>query len=224
MNVQLALAILNLTEQQRDALTDVIRKLQPFKEKILRDWLVSYKRWDPKSSESVMSSLEMMASAIFSMPVKDGGVGACFERVGSIAGHLHRKNIPLANIAFALHLLEEDSQSFLKKIFTDRDDLIEAVVTLGYLFHGCFAALASPYLKTQNSEKSYQTRPERRLTHRETEVLRLIVDGYRSREIAKILKVSIKTIEHHRASIVRKLGVSNVVQLVRYAIEEGLID
>ncbi len=224
MDVKLTLAILNLTEQQKDALTDVIRKLQPFKEKILKDWLVSYKRWDPKSLESVMSSLEMMASAILSMPLKTGGAGACFERIGSIAGHLHRKNVPFANLAFALHLLEEDCQLFLKKIFTDRDDLIEAVVTLGYLYHGCFAALALPYLKAQDLEKSSQVRPDQRLTHREAEVLRLIVDGYRSREIAKILKVSIKTIEHHRASIVRKLGVSNLVQLVRYAIEEGLTD
>jgi DNA-binding CsgD family transcriptional regulator len=222
MNVKLTLAILNLTEQQRNALTDIIRKLQPFKEKILKDWLVSYKRWDPKSLESVMSSLEMMASAILSMPLKTGGVGGCFERIGSIARHLHRKNVPFANLAFALHLLEENCQSFLKKIFTDRDDLIEAVVTLGYLYHGCFAALASPYLKARDSEKSGRMRVEQPLTRREVEVLRLIVDGCRSREIAKILQVSIKTIEHHRASILRKLGVSNLVQLVRYAIEEGL--
>jgi DNA-binding CsgD family transcriptional regulator len=224
MDVKLSLAILNLTEQQKDALTDVLRKLQPSKEKILKDWLVSYKRWDPKALESVMSSLEMMASAILSMPLKTGDVGACFERIGSIAGHLHRKNVPFANLAFALHLLEENCQLFLKNIFTDRDDLIEAVVTLGYLYHGCFAALASPYLNAQGAEKSSRVRSDQRLTHREAEVLRLIVDGYRSREIAKILKVSIKTIEHHRASIVRKLGVSNLVQLVRYAIEEGLTD
>ncbi|GEM_PF-2839848 len=224
MNVKLALATLNLSEQQKDILTDVIRKLQPLKERILKDWRTFYRRWDAESQESVMSDLEMMGNTILSTPIQTGGVPACVERVSSIASHLYRKRVPFITLVYAIYLLEQHCQSSLRRVFTDKDDLVEAILTLGYLYRGCFAALASPYLKPQYSDKATPKRSEQILTHREAEVLRLIVDGYRNREIAKILKVSIKTIEHHRASIVRKLGVSNVVQLVRYAIQEGLTD
>jgi len=60
------------------------------------------------------------------------------------------------------------------------------------------------------------------LTDRETEVLRLIADGRRTKEIASSLGVSSKTIESHRRQIMEKLDLSSVAALVKYAIREGL--
>lgn len=66
-------------------------------------------------------------------------------------------------------------------------------------------------------------RPLDKLTRRQIEVLRLVAEGYRTREIATRLKLSIKTVESHRGEIMKRLGIHDVVGLVRYAIRVGLI-
>jgi DNA-binding NarL/FixJ family response regulator len=60
-------------------------------------------------------------------------------------------------------------------------------------------------------------------TPREREVLRLVWGGLSNREIADRLGISSRTIEAHRASLMKKLRVANTAQLVRIAIEQGLI-
>lgn len=67
-------------------------------------------------------------------------------------------------------------------------------------------------------------RPLQRLTRRQVEVLQLVAGGLRTREIAARLNLSIKTVESHRGEIMKRLGVHDVVGLVRYAIRVGLID
>ncbi len=62
------------------------------------------------------------------------------------------------------------------------------------------------------------------LTERELEVLRLIVDGLTSREIAESLVISQNTVERHRQNIMAKLGLHNRAELVRYAISKGLVE
>jgi len=65
--------------------------------------------------------------------------------------------------------------------------------------------------------------PAPRLTPRQHEVLKLIVDGHRSKDIADLLGVSIKTVETHRADIMRRLGVRHMASLVREALRLGLL-
>jgi DNA-binding CsgD family transcriptional regulator len=62
------------------------------------------------------------------------------------------------------------------------------------------------------------------LTGREVDVLRMIALGFTNREIAEALYLSVRTIESHRASVQQKLGTSNRAELVRYAIDQGLVD
>jgi DNA-binding CsgD family transcriptional regulator len=59
------------------------------------------------------------------------------------------------------------------------------------------------------------------LTEREKEITRLIAAGYRTREIAVRLSLSGKTIEKHRSSIMRKLGVRSAAAVAAYAIAHG---
>ena len=61
------------------------------------------------------------------------------------------------------------------------------------------------------------------LTPREREVLTYIAEGYTNREIAEALVISVKTVDRHRENIMRKLNLHNRVELVKYAIEKGLI-
>jgi DNA-binding NarL/FixJ family response regulator len=62
------------------------------------------------------------------------------------------------------------------------------------------------------------------LTERETEVLRLVAKGLTARQIGERLVVSHRTVESHVQNTLRKLQLHNRVQLVRYAIEQGLAD
>jgi DNA-binding NarL/FixJ family response regulator len=62
-----------------------------------------------------------------------------------------------------------------------------------------------------------------RLTSRQIEVLRLVAEGHRTREIADRLQLSIKTVESHRGEVMKRLQIHDVVSLVRYALRVGLI-
>ena len=61
------------------------------------------------------------------------------------------------------------------------------------------------------------------LTEREQEILQLIWTGLKNREIGSRLKISVKTVEAHRANMMKKIRVSNAAQLLKSAIEEGFI-
>ena len=62
------------------------------------------------------------------------------------------------------------------------------------------------------------------LTPREQEVVKLVAEAHTNREIAEILHLAEKTVESHRANAMRKLGMRDRVELVRYAIRRGLIE
>ena len=62
-----------------------------------------------------------------------------------------------------------------------------------------------------------------RLTRREHEVLQLIAEGYTTTEIADIMLISPHTANRHRANILQKMGVRNQMELIRLAVERGLV-
>jgi DNA-binding NarL/FixJ family response regulator len=61
------------------------------------------------------------------------------------------------------------------------------------------------------------------LTPREREIVQLLAEARSNKEVSTILGISVKTVETHRASIMRKLGISSIVDLVHYAIRNGLV-
>jgi len=61
------------------------------------------------------------------------------------------------------------------------------------------------------------------LTPREVEVLKLIAEGYKSKEIAEYLSISINTVDKHRANLMRKLDLHNASALTHFALKEGLM-
>jgi DNA-binding NarL/FixJ family response regulator len=66
-------------------------------------------------------------------------------------------------------------------------------------------------------------RPLHTLTVRQTEVLKLVSEGHRTREVARRLGISTKTVESHRTEIMKRLRMHDLVSLVRYAIRVGLV-
>lgn len=77
------------------------------------------------------------------------------------------------------------------------------------------------YLHRQDGTSSLK--PHERLTVREREVLHMLAEGLSNAEIAARLSVSRRTVEVHRANVMRKLGLRNQVQLLRYAIDAGIV-
>jgi len=68
------------------------------------------------------------------------------------------------------------------------------------------------------------TPPTVKLTPRQREVLRLIAEGRRMKEIAAILELSTRTVETHKYEMMRTLGMESTAELVRYAIQIGLVE
>lgn len=61
------------------------------------------------------------------------------------------------------------------------------------------------------------------ITQREREVLKLVAEGYKNRQIAEMLHISVKTVEKHRANIMKKLDLHSASELTAYAIEKKLV-
>jgi DNA-binding NarL/FixJ family response regulator len=92
-----------------------------------------------------------------------------------------------------------------------------------------------PYLTSRISEVLFRRfeqesggekggRPEAALTAREREIVQLLAEGRSNKEVAASLTISIKTVETHRASIMRKLNLDSLSDLVRYAIRHQIIE
>jgi DNA-binding NarL/FixJ family response regulator len=65
--------------------------------------------------------------------------------------------------------------------------------------------------------------PLRKLSPRQTEILRLLAKGESASDIARRLRISVKTVEAHRAEVMRRLGLRNLAGLVHYAVSVGLV-
>ena len=84
------------------------------------------------------------------------------------------------------------------------------------------AEIIKNYSQNQNgkpSSKGYDL-----LSEREQQVFRLMVEGSPTKQIANVLSISPKTVEKHRSSIMNKLGLRDIVSMVKYAIKIGIID
>jgi len=67
------------------------------------------------------------------------------------------------------------------------------------------------------------TAPEEPLTVREREIVKLIAEGKSSKQIGELLYISSRTVQHHRANIMRKLNLKKTADLVMYAIQKGYV-
>lgn len=84
------------------------------------------------------------------------------------------------------------------------------------------AAKRTPKRKSRSGQAPARRRPES-LTGREHQILQLIWTGLKNKDIAHRLKISVKTVEAHRANMMKKVRVSNTAQLLKAAIQGGMI-
>ena len=120
--------------------------------------------------------------------------------------------------------LKAGASGYVLKSVADRD-IVEACRAAmrgePFLYPAALSALMRDYL---DRARHGEAAPEDPLTPRELEVVKLIAEGHTSEEIAALLFISKKTVEHHRANILEKLQMRNRVELTRYAIRRGLIE
>ncbi len=90
-----------------------------------------------------------------------------------------------------------------------------------YLSPGVSEKVIEGYLEGKESQIPSSTLGL--LSPREREVLKLIAEGYKNKEIAADLCISLKTVEKHRANLMKKLDLHNAAALTAYAIEQGLV-
>ncbi len=107
----------------------------------------------------------------------------------------------------------------------DRSELVGAIkhVITGkrYLSPGISEKVIDGYLLGSSRLKTKTVWDS--LTQREREILKLIAEGYKNKEIADYLCISLKTVEKHRANLMKKLNIHNAAGLTAYAMEKGLV-
>jgi DNA-binding NarL/FixJ family response regulator len=171
--------------------------------------------------EMVKTLLPDLAILDISMP-KMSGIEACREimrlkpdaKILMLTMHKDREYLYQALSAGARgYLLKEDSdEELIAAIRTIRKGAIYVTKALA----GVFSTHTSALFREGEAKLS------KSLTARENEVLKLISEGKSNSEVAEILRISIRTVETHRASIMNKLDLRNTAELVRYAIQKGL--
>jgi DNA-binding NarL/FixJ family response regulator len=173
--------------------------------------------------EAVQAALETdtdLAILDVSMP-RMTGINAAREILGA------RPNMRILMLSmhdsteYLFEALRAGASGYVLKSGADRD-LIEACRAAmrgePFLYPSAIRALIRDHLK-HPPEHGGEI-----LTPRETEIVKLIAEAHSSKEIAELLVISPKTVERHRANILEKLGMSDRVELTRYAIRRGLVE
>lgn len=127
-----------------------------------------------------------------------------------------------ASPEYVLRAIRDGAHGYLLKESAAHDLLaaIRAVRAGGHYYSAPVQALLSQVVREGDS---IPVRPLDRLTEREREVLREIAAGYSTKQVAARLGIGVRTVESHRASLMRKLDLHSVARLTQFALREGLL-
>jgi DNA-binding NarL/FixJ family response regulator len=140
-----------------------------------------------------------------------------------------RKEVPSAEVLIftaddSVDLMREalraGARGYLSKSAPD-EQIIDAIEALGR--HQAVCPSVSDRLIDSFTDRISVNGEGVHLTNRERQILRLVASGYRGKRIADVLGISLKTVNTHRMSAMRKLHLRSVADVVHYAIREGLI-
>jgi DNA-binding NarL/FixJ family response regulator len=105
--------------------------------------------------------------------------------------------------------------------------LVEAIQSLSQhkpFFTSKVAEVLFAEILDRSEDKPHAAQTSKRLTAREREIVQLLSEGRSNQEVADVLGISVRTAETHRASILRKLGLKSLAELVRYAIRNSIVE
>lgn len=128
------------------------------------------------------------------------------------------------NEEYVMQIIKVGASGYVLKTSVS-DDLIKAIkeIQKGEKFFSPSISrmILDDYIKRTKGLKTESKSPE--LTHREKEVLQLIAEGRTNHEVAEKLFISVRTVEFHRANIMHKLQIKDLANLIKYAIQKGII-
>ncbi|NLU70736.1 response regulator transcription factor [Streptomyces sp. HNM0574] len=128
------------------------------------------------------------------------------------------------NEQYFFQALKAGACGYVLKSVADRDLVAACRAAMRdepFVYPGAVTSLVRTYLdRVRRGEEA----PDRILTPREEEVLKLVAEGHSSREIAEALVISVKTVQRHRENLLGKLGLHDRLGLTRYAIRAGLVE
>jgi DNA-binding NarL/FixJ family response regulator len=145
------------------------------------------------------------------------------------AAELHKREPGLRILMLSMHdseqllfeALKAGASGYVLKSGADTDIVDASRAAMrgdSFLYPSAITTLVRDYVERGGEGEHFDV-----LTPRELEVLKLIAEAHSSKEIAKELFISIKTVERHRQNILDKLGMRDRVELTRYAIRRGLV-
>lgn len=148
------------------------------------------------------------------------------------AREISRRAEPPTILMLSMH---DNEQYFFESLRVGASGYVLKSVADRDLVDACRAALrGAPFLYPGTERRLVRDQLERirrgerlpaaPLTAREDEVVKLIAEGHSSREIARELTISVRTVERHRENVLAKLGMRDRTELTRYAVRVGLID
>ena len=125
---------------------------------------------------------------------------------------------------YLYHALSAGAEGYLLKEDADIElfSAINAIRQGGtYISRLLAPQLTDIFMERQRGQEGPGKVPSELLTTREREIIKLIAEGKSSKEIASLLYISSRTVQHHRANIMRKLNFKKTADLVKYAIQKG---
>lgn len=131
------------------------------------------------------------------------------------------------NEDYILRSVEAGAYGYILKD-SSSDEMIKAIRTIAtgekYYSSPVASIILSGYMQQlKRGDKTARAERQSRLSNKEKEILQFLVDGMSSREIAEKLQLSVRTVDNHRANMMRRLHVRNAAELVRMAMEDKLI-
>ena len=126
------------------------------------------------------------------------------------------------DVAYATMAFEAGTSGYVLKGSASRELITainDAMKERTYVTPMIAGELLQSYKKTQPGQDVFN----KKLTHRQEEILQLLAEGYPIKEIANILHISPRTVETHKYNMMQELGLKTTTDLVKYAIKQGII-
>ena len=126
------------------------------------------------------------------------------------------------DVAYATMAFEAGASGYVLKGSASRELITainDAMKERTYVTPMIAGELLQSYKKTQPGQDVFN----KKLTHRQEEILQLLAEGYPIKEIANILHISPRTVETHKYNMMQELGFKTTTDLVKYAIKQGII-
>jgi len=199
----------------------------------VRALLQSHANWEicgeaSTGFEAVAQAKELLPDVVIldiGMPDLNGADAARRIRMAS-----NNTEILILSVHYSDQLIREivdaGASGYVLKTDSDRDLLIaiEALARHKQFFTSKATEVIESETSSSGAAKKSPQSFRDRVTSREREIIQLLCEGKKNKEIASLLSISIKTVETHRSNVMRKLEVHNTSELVRYAVRNQIIE